>query len=84
MLCEVLRENYRMNLEEIDKLETALAMDRQEDAEVQIQLTALGASMVAENITSPEQMLIILNAVRMEHERVLGPCRSIQRNKLKR
>jgi hypothetical protein len=71
-LCSVLRADYAVNVEQIEKLEVAMAMDIQEDAVVHIQLTALGASMGAENISSPEQMLVILNAVKLEHEKALS------------
>jgi hypothetical protein len=73
-LCNVLRADYAVNVEQMEKLEVAMAMDIQEDTVVQIQLTALGASMGAENISSPEQMLVILNAVKLEHEKVLSYC----------
>ena len=77
-LCNVLRVDYAANVEQIEKLEVAMAMDIQEDTVVQIQLTALGASMGAENISSPEQMLEILNAVKLEHEKVLSYCHNRQ------
>ena len=75
--CKTLQANYVSNKGEIDKLTAAMTTDLQEDTEVHIQLTALGTSKGAESVTSPEEMLAILNAVKMEHEKALEYCDTI-------
>ena len=72
--CKTLQAAYIKNLKEIDKLNAAMDMDIQEDTEISIQITSLGSSMGAESASSAEQMLAILNAVSMEHEKALDSC----------
>ena len=72
--CETLQASYVMNDEAIDTLNAAMAMDSQEEMEIHIQVTALGMSMGAEEITSPESMLALLNDVKLEYEQALESC----------